>query len=626
MIITCEKCATRFKIPDDKVTAKGVKVKCAKCAHTFRVAAPGAEGEASSPPVPSAPPAPAPARAAPPAKGGLALPKKAPAAPAMAPSAMDPFAQFGPTPTAPLPEQTRQAKFELGIEASKLPDLDASPKGANLFEIGGDDPSAFEAPTRIAPSPVKSPAAKPAAKPAPKPEPARAAPGAFDLSSLVPEAPPPPGPAAGASPFSFDLGPPPPGPAPAAAAPNLEYDFSSLSAPAPSPPAQAPSKPAVQPGFEFALEEPPPPAAPPSGPAVPDFQAPVMPPPAPSKPATAPVAAAAKAEPGRFDLDEPTENASPGFASAGPMIDPFGNMDLDAPSLGGEGGASVEARGEDLFGDGGAAESLFGAAAPKAAKATRPAPTAPAPSGGRFDDDGPTEQAAPSKLAAPPPPTNSSRVSGTAVARIALKSVPATQLAAGGPTEVDVPRTKSGSMPSLGAPQRRLRVVVNAVMGVVLAGAVLGAIAIMIGGGSTEVLVPTKWGASGTGASARDVTNGIYDTQSGKSVLYVRGEATNQLSGPKRIRVKAELLDGDQLVNSSAGFAAAAPTVEDVYRVGSRSDVEALSARLEKKAPEVPPGAHVPFVLIFSEYPPDMKGLRVRVTASADDGAPRANE
>ena len=37
MIVKCEQCQTRFKIPDEKVTDKGVKVRCNKCGHTFRV-------------------------------------------------------------------------------------------------------------------------------------------------------------------------------------------------------------------------------------------------------------------------------------------------------------------------------------------------------------------------------------------------------------------------------------------------------------------------------------------------------------------------------------------------------------------------------------------------------------
>lgn len=37
MIIKCEKCQTKFRLDDSRVTAKGVKVRCTKCKHVFTV-------------------------------------------------------------------------------------------------------------------------------------------------------------------------------------------------------------------------------------------------------------------------------------------------------------------------------------------------------------------------------------------------------------------------------------------------------------------------------------------------------------------------------------------------------------------------------------------------------------
>ncbi len=37
MIIQCDKCQTKFKLDDSKVTPQGVKVKCKKCANIFMV-------------------------------------------------------------------------------------------------------------------------------------------------------------------------------------------------------------------------------------------------------------------------------------------------------------------------------------------------------------------------------------------------------------------------------------------------------------------------------------------------------------------------------------------------------------------------------------------------------------
>lgn len=37
MIVTCEACKTVFKVDDSRIPAKGVRVRCAKCSHVFRV-------------------------------------------------------------------------------------------------------------------------------------------------------------------------------------------------------------------------------------------------------------------------------------------------------------------------------------------------------------------------------------------------------------------------------------------------------------------------------------------------------------------------------------------------------------------------------------------------------------
>jgi len=44
VIITCEKCETRFKLDDTRISADGVKVRCSRCKHAFRVARPQPPG------------------------------------------------------------------------------------------------------------------------------------------------------------------------------------------------------------------------------------------------------------------------------------------------------------------------------------------------------------------------------------------------------------------------------------------------------------------------------------------------------------------------------------------------------------------------------------------------------
>ncbi len=46
MIITCEKCDTRFKLDDDRIPAEGVKVRCSRCKHAFLAQKPESSIEA----------------------------------------------------------------------------------------------------------------------------------------------------------------------------------------------------------------------------------------------------------------------------------------------------------------------------------------------------------------------------------------------------------------------------------------------------------------------------------------------------------------------------------------------------------------------------------------------------
>ncbi len=87
MIVKCERCQTRFKIPDEKVTDKGVKVRCTKCQHTFRVAREEGASSASAP-APAVPPVEVPAVAKPPATPRAGTPIEAPrsSAPATSPA------------------------------------------------------------------------------------------------------------------------------------------------------------------------------------------------------------------------------------------------------------------------------------------------------------------------------------------------------------------------------------------------------------------------------------------------------------------------------------------------------------------------------------------------------------
>jgi predicted Zn finger-like uncharacterized protein len=53
VIIACTQCHTRFKVPAGKVTARGLKVRCSRCGHTFRIY-PDSAAERGDDPAPAA--------------------------------------------------------------------------------------------------------------------------------------------------------------------------------------------------------------------------------------------------------------------------------------------------------------------------------------------------------------------------------------------------------------------------------------------------------------------------------------------------------------------------------------------------------------------------------------------
>src|SRR3712207_1174746 len=126
MIVKCEQCQTRFKIPDEKVTDKGVKVRCTKCGHTFRVTRESAADATAAPaPVPSLP---------------------APGSPG---AGFDPFEKFG---TAPEPKgpSTRPGFFAEGVEATRPPTaVPAPPPSPWNFSDSGLEEEVHHETTRV---------------------------------------------------------------------------------------------------------------------------------------------------------------------------------------------------------------------------------------------------------------------------------------------------------------------------------------------------------------------------------------------------------------------------------------------------------------------------------------------
>jgi predicted Zn finger-like uncharacterized protein len=612
MIVKCEQCQTRFKIPDDKVTEKGVKVRCTKCQHTFRVFA--------TPP---------------------------PAAPA------DPFERFGPSiPPPPGNEETRPGVFALGVEASRSPDV-GGPLQPSFAAQASTPSGVFDAPTRVAKMPPPPPGKRPLTDPGPAPfdfdamkPPAPAAnpfdfsrgaakassfePQPFDFSGLAPpettvkaQMPGPPKAAPSQfepQPFDFSaLAPPPeptvkaqmPGPPKAPAPSQFEpqpFDFSSLDVGGPPPPPPAPAArvqpPAPPPShfepqpFDFSsvdAGQPPPPPQRPSAPKTappppkPARQSspPPPPPPKPARPSSPPPAARTVEDLGQMDFGAPPPAPSASAAPTQLEVPKAADLLADIPFSDDHLSVDVD---DGMRAEPGARGALFDMAEPDAASQ-------------------PVNQLAAAQ-------------DDVAVAKISLKKVTAEQLAA---EQAQPKESRTGTESSRSRRPRGVVAMVWNVLSLALLLVVIGAVAaVVVNDGKIDLnqsyLKVKAMFSAPRELVAFDISNGLYDTRAGRPVFYVRGEIKNRGKKSGRVKVKAEILDGEDLIRAAEGYAGATPSPEELYGVATADDLASLSARLAPAAQQLAPGAEAPFLVAFYEYPPDLKDFRVRVTVSPDDG------
>lgn len=123
---------------------------------------------------------------------------------------------------------------------------------------------------------------------------------------------------------------------------------------------------------------------------------------------------------------------------------------------------------------------------------------------------------------------------------------------------------------------------------------------------------------------ASDISSGLYDTKGGRLVFFVRGDVTNTGTSATRVSVQADIVEGAKIVRSAKGLAGAVPTAEELFNLVAADDLDKLNAKIINRAVVVEPGTSVPFLITFTEYPPDLKAFRVRVVASADTGGTTA--
>ncbi|MFT3706747.1 MAG: zinc-ribbon domain-containing protein [Archangium sp.] len=522
MIVKCEQCQTRFKIPDDKVTDKGVKVRCTKCGHTFRVTRDMAQ----------------------PATG--TLPAYQP------PAGADPFAKFGAAAEPPTAEVTRPGVFALGVEATRSP------------EFG------------TAKVPARAPAVVPPTAPAyPTTQPnvaavAHTSSSPFDFSSLKPPLP------------SVPTVPAVPAYQPGGAAP-APFDFAAIAPPTTGGPAPA--------AFDFsgfagpqATSMPPPPPPPPSAPSAPTL---------PNQPLPA------------FDFGPPPPG--PQQNAGGPPPPAFPAMDLGAPPSRPMSSAPAVDMSGPIPGANGGADGFFASTDSGVSSSLSNIDGATA----RSMFDLPQASSAPQQTLPDIPPPEPEGQSNNMVERVAV-------------ARMSAPKEPSAPQAADEPPRRRsvVGIVVNLMVAAILVlGLVLvGSAYLNEGKLSTDSLSLDSLKntfAPSVEFVASDVSNGLYETRAGRAVFFVRGEVTNRSASTVKVVVKAEIVEDGKVVRGGESWAGDPATPEEIFLIDSTEALDTLNRRVEKRSIAVPPEASAAFVVPFTEFPPDLRGFRVRVSARA---------
>jgi len=577
MIVPCASCQTKFRVPDDKIGERPVKVRCSKCQSVFGVRR-GANGEAE-------------AVALPPKPGATITSMPVPSDLAEPAPKNDPFAAFGPPPEVRKSETTTPGVWHAGIAATRSParatgDVEITKSGIALHAL-------------VASKLVASDAAPPAPTPSTEEPDAPGAPvaptgffSAIDLPDLphLANAPPAAPAAAPSDPFA-GLGTSP-------ASDPFSDPFAGLGIAQPAPSA-APSTPLSDPFEALSVPRPAAPAA--SAPLAPAASAPPSDPFAGLDLAPAP-APAPNTESDPFaglDLGGAPRSAPPAPAPLPESVsfsfesaDPAGATPTAAPP------ASAQA---------GSLDDFFGAA---------PAPEPPRPTSSvgfeALTDEAPALSAEPDHSLfdlppAPPPSTPPPQIFEAPDDPASQAPAPAMQAR---PTSIPTPKPSAHSK-SLGL--RVMGGALNVLFVLAVGWASLLTYATAKAGWHFDpgLLRPAVLGRALFGARTRaaqlelsDISSGRYALADGQSAFFVRGTLVNagkQPVGPARAHV--ELLAHAQVVARADAWAGPLPTPEQVFDLGGAEQLAALEQASRAQAKPLAPGERRPFLALVLNVP-----------------------
>jgi Meckel syndrome type 1 protein len=123
------------------------------------------------------------------------------------------------------------------------------------------------------------------------------------------------------------------------------------------------------------------------------------------------------------------------------------------------------------------------------------------------------------------------------------------------------------------------------------------------------------------------ISNGLFERARGAPLLFVRGRVQSSLAAPvPGVRIAVELVRGGSVLARAEALAGAVPSPEELWGVADAADLARVAAAAARRAPKaIRAGDDVPFLVALTDYPADLDGATVRLSATAlpAAGAPR---
>ncbi|WP_242360876.1 MULTISPECIES: zinc-ribbon domain-containing protein [Anaeromyxobacter] len=124
---------------------------------------------------------------------------------------------------------------------------------------------------------------------------------------------------------------------------------------------------------------------------------------------------------------------------------------------------------------------------------------------------------------------------------------------------------------------------------------------------------------------ASDVRSGLYDRERAAPILFVRGSIVSHAPARVRsVRVAVEVVREGTVIARGEALAGAVPGPEDLWRAATPEALARASRAAARRAPdEIRPGDEVPFLVAIDEYPPQLAGAALRISAAPEEARRR---